>query len=345
MTIGSIYLWNALSDFENHTPTQTINGFFSALEQKDYTAAMKYTGFEADSINTEDDFEKYCNRVYGNDFSSLKMYKTKSDSENSLKYNIYLNEKKVSTFVIKKTGQYSGFGSDVWEMTQAEGMYTNAVEVTAPPNVIVKVGDIELTDEHIISKQDKIDGYETLDDQSLAPKVPLSVTYRLDKLMSIPTITASAHGGATCEVHDDTDGKDDDDDGVETSYYNVSVELNSETKQEYEDLALTAAKAFAQFISEDGTLTNFVQHCIRESNFIRNISSFYAGWIPDHESFGFEDFEFSNMVQYDDTHFSTDLDFTYYVVFRGDRTDYDTKYSMYYTKVDGEWKLASMEMR
>lgn len=321
-------LWSYLEKYENSTPQSYINQFLSYVENGDMNTLMKSVGVKNTEFFSEKDYGKYLHNTLGAEMNKVLVDEMGSDeSGNKQLYHLHLNEKEGITLALTK--QQSKNKMSQYLIAQIDLPYKE-LTVFAPEHATILANKIKLGEQHKLKEQKSIQGFQTLNNQALAPKM---VSYKISGFLELPTITV--------------DGMDKNAYHIETKNNVVTITTAPEVsiKEKIEETAIIASKAYANFVSHDGEFDTFKQYVLKETSYYKAIHNFDNQWYVSHNGVAFENVVITNTTAYSDECYSTEVSFDYIVSQNKLRRTYATKYKLYFLKEGSSYKIVNLELK
>ena len=320
-------LWNYLEAYENHNPTNVVNKYINSLEDKDYSKAVAASGFKYDYFNDEKAFGKYISNTFQNDFSKIKSLKSGIDGE-KVNYNIYADNKKVSTITLIPDKKADKYGMKGWDIKTAEIKKLYSVKIIAPEAAKVFIDDKEVTPEYITSEKYEIKAYSALDNKDLAPKFSV---YEVKDLLNKPIVTSNSSNGEALLVSVDE----------KTSTAMCMPKMSEEWTEEIKSAVQTAIFKYASYTTTDTTFNDLSAYVYKDCEFFRKIKDFENKWQITH-TYSCDNVKFKDIVKYDDEHFTASISFTYNYKRGKTEQPSDVSYNTCFIKENGKWLLVTI---
>ena len=321
--IGSIacgYLYWWLYRYEK----QSING---ALTQyvKDVTDRNWDKVYYDDSryfteLNTKENVIDFLFYVYGDKKPGGMTFSWMDSDGTNEYYDCYYRQSYISTLEVTKPE-----GSNVWKVRTLIG--SNNYEFDLLEGSTFRINEIPITtsytheDNHIPAAYE---GYE-LDD-----RLPAVSRYFINNLVGTPAI----------ETERDTDIAVRDE---STFRYYIGPKPTPEQYSDFANEISDTAMAYAEYITEDGTLYDLTKHLLPGTVFYDAVRSFDNQWFTTHESIEYQNIELKGILPLGDNAFIGSISFDYVVTATNVSQTYSHAYQMYFIKDDaGEWKCINI---
>lgn len=320
-----VMLWSYLAKYEESTPQYYINQFLSAIEQNDFDLAMQKAEINPSKFLTKQDYQQYMYDMLGTDISAIHITE-ESQNKDTLIYSLSSTSSKKITLELHKNTDTKKFGADVYTIKQT--LPLRSMKIIAPENVQLKVNGQPLTDQEKLDEHIAVKSFDTLEDKALLPQL---VTYQVDGFLYDPTVTVEGYGEGefTLEKQDDV--------------VTVSLPAKEDIKKEIEAFALQATKAYANFISQDATFSNFSQYLLKETSYYKSVRYFDNSWYIEHDSAVFTNEKVTDTLAFSDNHFTTTVSFDYIVKKQRIKQTYPSKYKLSIIRQGNTWKIVNLE--
>lgn len=336
------WLYGVFTNYEKHAPRTALNAYFSQLEQGDYSEIQRTSGFTPDAANSWDDYFALISARFGPTPSKLTFRQTASAdlAEGEELYTVFNGEEKLGVLILFPDESTSSG----WAVRTTYD-YLPGYTITAPEFVQVFMNDAPLEEAAITGSEPvklsyakdertvTVDIFNALNDQSLVPTV---VHYETPKTLQEQHFTATTRDGTTvCDVHINE----------ETHTVDITVPMAQWQADELQPVMESAAKAYSDFITQDGSLSALLPYLYSETSLYDDLRGYFTGWYVKHNSRVFEDFAFSELAMRADNIFTGHIDFAVYI-YRG-QTEFvfNASYDMAYMLVDGQWKMVGLHAR
>lgn len=282
---------------------------------------------EYDLLNRREDYLTYMLDVFGNDYTSAKMIKGRTLEDGSVLYDVWLGNTKFAEYTLFKDG-------DNWDYTSADlneelFVKTHSVKAVVPEGAEVLANGEILGSEFISSETYEIHDFDDLDDKGLIPRFTVYDTGNI--FISEPDVKVYGKNGQELVLAEDK------------KVLRALPEPTAEQLAEIKAAAEESALAYAMYITQDTSFEPLKKYLVADSELYRRIKGFYHDWYRDHTT-TYDNVVFSDIVMYDEEHFTLHIEFDYHVNIGYRVNDYEVEYTMSLIKIDGEWKIAGMIM-
>lgn len=282
---------------------------------------------EYDRFNRREDYMTYMLDVFGNDYTSAKMIKGRTLEDGSVLYDVWLGNTKFAEYTLFKDG-------DNWDYTSADlndelFVKTHSVKIVVPERAEVRANGELLGIDFISSETYSVHDFDDLDDKSLIPKFTVYDTGNI--FISKPEVKVYGENGKELVISE------------EKKMLRALPEPTEEQLAEFKSAGEEAAIAYAMYITQDTSFEPLKKYLVEDSELYRRIKGFYHDWYRDHTT-TYDNVVFSDIVMYDDEHFTLHIEFDYHVNIGYRVNDYEVEYTMSMVKLDWVWKIAGMIM-
>ncbi|MDE7278224.1 MAG: hypothetical protein K2N26_00630 [Oscillospiraceae bacterium] len=282
---------------------------------------------EYDLFNRREDYMTYMLDVFGNDYTSAKIIKGRTLEDGSVLYDVRLGNTKFAEYALFKNGNN-------WDYTSADlndelFVKTHSVKVVVPESAEVRANGSILPDEFVSDEEYTIHDFDDLDDKSLIPRFTVYDTGAV--FISEPEVKVYGENGNELVISE------------EKKTLRALPEPTTEQLAEIKSAAEEAAIAYAMYITQDTSFEPLKKYLVEDSELYRRIKGFYHDWYRDHTT-TYDNVVFSDIVTYDEEHFTLHIEFDYHVNIGYRVNDYEVEYTMSMIKIDGVWKIAGMIM-
>ena len=282
---------------------------------------------EYDRFNRREDYMTYMLDVFGNDYTSAKMIKGRTLEDGSVLYDVWLGNTKFAEYTLFKSG-------DNWDYTSADlndqlFVKTHSVKVVVPERAEVRANGEILGGEFVSAEEYTVHDFDDLDDKTLIPRFTVYDTGAI--FISEPEVQVYGENGNELAISE------------EKKTLRALPEPTAEQLAEMKSAAEEAAIAYAMYITQDTSFEPLKKYLIADSELYRRIKDFHHDWYRDHTT-TYDNVVFSDIVMYDEEHFTLHIEFDYHVNIGYRVNDYEVEYTISMIKLDGEWKIAGMIM-
>ncbi|MEG0615080.1 MAG: hypothetical protein RR540_04930 [Oscillospiraceae bacterium] len=321
------HLWNYLAVYENKNPVAVVENFVNLLKSGDYEKAADLVGYEEDYFNGNDAFEKYINEKFGNDFQNVKVLNA-GNEKGCKKYAIYSNEKNAYSVLLSPEKADNEFGISGWKIEEQQFEKPFSVKVSAPKEVEITLNGKPITGDFATPSKFKNENFDTFLQEDFKPDF---VTYDVKNLLNEPEISVKSNQKVEYTLQKSKE---------DNAYVALGKPIGDEAEA-LKKVAETVAQKYIQFTITDCTFDEISQYLVKDTDFYKRLKIFNNEWKRQHTT-TFGESQFSNLIKYDDEHFSTDIGIKIIYDYSRKTAKFDALYHMYFVKIDGEWKLATL---
>ncbi|MEG2086769.1 MAG: hypothetical protein RR022_01125 [Angelakisella sp.] len=324
-------LWENLADYQQCLPQSVAQGVLDKIKSGDYALLEGADRFSLSPYEDVAAQQKYLAARFA-PVDKLAPEK-KANAEGQLLYHALAGGKRVATITLTNSGWLSPHGRVLYTAQSVSGVYQAypPCTITAPGKVALLVNGKPLDKPTTVTVADA--QFADLPGQ-LPP--PERWEYQLSGLLYQPEITL-APGQPACTITENEQGTQ-----------TVLVrELSPARRTEITQLATTIAKLQARFMSRDARRADLYPYLLPDGPAVRTLRQLDNSWYIDHQSYAFEHFEVTNMVEYDENRISCEVSFDYIVTHGKKVHTFPTAYTLYFTRLSPRDKflLAQLTVR
>ena len=321
-----------LADYEHSLSKYVADEVYEEyFMHPDYEKLIEISGCEISPAESKEALAEYIKNEVGGE---QLVYKTVSDgiAIDTVKYNVRAGSKKIAEFTLKKTGEKSRYGNDLFALDTIKLVYkvpSLSVSVKAPADCTVKINGYTLGAEQVVATEKT----------SSCDHMPEGVagltynTYTLTGLINEPEVTVTDRNGKANVVEKE-------DDGVYSAKLNYSEELASAYREQISD----AAQKYAAYMQSDGRFSAFSQYFDPDSTLYTQIKNAEIYFVWPHDGYSIEDVNVRDFYAYDDNTFSCRVSLTHVLHKKGseDYRDY-IDMTFYLRNVNGSYLIYDRE--
>ncbi len=341
LVVGAVlvFVWQALEKYESTTPKAALDTYFLQLAAEDYGAIQAGADFAPSALNGWEDYYLCLQRTFGSEPSLLSYRRVAGESGDTpavtlgqnaagpQRYAIFNGEEELGKVLLyPEAGLPHGWR--VSAVVEEGAAYT----VTAPGHAAVVVNGVPLDPNGPNVQRTICTGFEALPDEELQPQ---NLVYTLEPTLVPPEFTATGPAAVACTVE------------VNRQNHSaaVTVPLTPNEQEEYTALIEAAAKSYATFVTNDGSLRDLQTHLYPGTDLAARMANFYGGWYLEHEGYDFANMAVENLVSTGLGTFSGEITFDYLVYKGGATHTFPTRYEMYFARYGEDWRLAELQAR
>lgn len=322
-------LWSYLEKYEQSTPQAYIKQVLSYIDDGDNSDLMKYLGVKETEFFTSSDYKKYLKQILPNDLEKViiteigtdesgkkQLYKLSSQQEKN-------NDENEIILALTKHEDKSTY----YTAEHINLKYQDFI-INAPSHINIIIDDKKLSEKQKINKN-IIEGFSTINNKNLTPQIN---SYKITGLIKTPEIKLENIDKSEYDII------------IKNNVATITTIPNAQLKQQIEQTAKLASKAYANFISHDGEFKEFTQYVLTDTSYYKTVCNFDNQWYVSHDKALFENAVTSNTIAYSDNCFSCEVSFDYVVIKNKIRRVYQTKYKIYFIKDGKNIKIVNLEV-
>ncbi len=281
LSVFLCFLWSVLADYEKSRPRKVVDEIFSRYIQTGDFESL----FEAEKIDFGfEDKNKIADNLRERCKEELSVYRTNTKDETE-RYVITSGEERVVTIGLEKSGEKSKYGFDFYKLStfDFDAIDVTTVKVKLPKTYELKINGKTVDASYITEKDIKSESCDYM---------PKGVTgllydeYTVKGLLPNPEITVTSDG-KTAILTEKEDG----------SFFTEPIN-DASLEAGLSDYVITAAKAYALYLQNDGTLENMAQYFDKSSDLYKRIKSNQMYVLP-HNGCYFKNISVSEFYKYD----------------------------------------------
>ncbi len=345
LAFGLSYLWNIMAEYEISTAKHALSAVENMFGAENFDELVGGGAFEKNAYESDEELVSvYEAQLENGDLTYARLVKPGEDE--SQDYVVKSGEVVVGelTLAFEDSGT---FGK--WNITNTKAVLPiwGDIVVRMPTNAKLFVNGLEVGEEYI-SQTDM--PYDELEFVTENYEVPTQVEYTLTGFYNMPEVAATDFNGnpltvtlneeATWDVETQSDST------ITTLYAEVKPAQVQGDLTALHDMAISDAKKYSFYLSEDGSFTSIANRMIRESKIYNNIRTMETMWYTNHTHVTFTNEATTNFQQFTSDIFTVDVDYLY-TVYRSGGLEYpfETNIKIVYANVDGDWKITDIQIR
>lgn len=326
------YTWNRLEKYEATNIKRAEEDITEKFRLNKTDEILDEKAVEYDRFNRREDYMKYMLETFGSDYTGAELVKGRTGEDGTVQYEIYLGNVKFAEYSAVPVSGGNGWNCVPADLNDELFVKNHSVKIIVPEGAEVLANGTVLGKEFISAEKYEIHGYDGLDDKTL---IPCFTVYDTGKIfISEPEVRAFDKNGRELAI---ADGEKD------LQALIALPEPDGAQLAEIKSAAEKSALTYAMYITQDTSFEPLKQYLVPDSELYRRIKGFYHDWYRDHTT-TYDNVVFSDIVMYDEEHFSLHIEFDYHVNIGYRTNDYAVAYTMCLIKLDGEWKIAGMIM-
>jgi len=335
LVIGLVTLSDVLAEYEQTRPIHTAEEMLARIQQRNWNDIYQID-LSARSLKQETP-EQYAQ--YMQDLTAGKEFTLKSVltlQENEQQYNVMLDGQKFAEIILEHSGVTTSHNYNKWQLKSLEthALASTQYTITVPSDSTVQINGIALTQADIVESGIATEASGNLPDGEQAPTM---TKYSVNMSFGAPGefIVTDKNGKQQQVTQDD-----------ERSWSTTLAWDDDAIKAQCEEEAVKWGRRLAAYTTGDYNKFTLSESCINPSparTYIRNMEN---QWAANHSGVDFENIQTYDYYVYSDNCFSCKISFDYIVHYTKNSTDktYPTKYTMYFQKQGGTFKLYSFTM-
>lgn len=319
--LGLAALWGALARYEQSTPEHAILAFVQLAAGGDDQALADAAGWQPEGYATLAGWAGAAREALAGvpgDRDRLAFVKGEQTGDR-LAYALAVDGKVTARFTLTAEGEG-------WRAAPLLDTLPPCT-LTAPEGVTVTVNGRPLDAADAV--ESPAPGFADLGEAA-----PAVLQWQVEGFYAAPAIEAEQAGSPCPVVRDE-----------ETHTVTVGLPEDEAGRAEAAAFLETAAKQYAQFISEDVSFTQLARLLYPDTSLYKGLKGYYVGWYVTHTGVRFDDLKIENVVAAGPDAWTGDVSFTFVVTKPGlaDRS-YPSHYHMAILRTGGDWKLVSLDV-
>lgn len=305
---GLVWLRGYLAEYESARPYVTADEVFDKYFAKgDFAEIVKNT-HDSDSFESADDITLFLNEKYGG--ADLTYDSVSSGGDDSIqKYVVKADDRKIAEFTLKKSGNKTKRGFELYEKDSFKLYYpaNESVTVLVPEGSSVYVNGKELNEKYIA------DGGVMIVDESTLPEglTPMKYTrYTVSGLVNVPSVKVMTNGIENPPEYDEKAGE------------HISLfPSDSSLETEHKEFVMAALREYAKYMGNDswwGAVSPYFDPTTDLYTSLDTVENYFV--IP-HTGYRFEDEFAGEFYSYDEDTFSCRVSLTH-VLENTDKEDF-----------------------
>lgn len=130
--------------------------------------------------------------------------------------------------------------------------------------------------------------------------------------------------------------------------YSGNFAVPDASKDAYAQVAISGAKKYAGFMSNDIGMDAFLSQILRGTQMYKDMSEYRQYWYTDHDSTAFENVEAYDLKVYGENCFSCAVYFDYWIYGQRGKPDFkqklETNTRIWYVKTNGQWYMSDIQI-
>ncbi len=317
-----------LEDYESSLPKHKAEEVFSSLYDPDNVAGLlEKSGMALSRYENAEAAKEVLSRVIGGE--KLTWSGVRSGVDEVKKYAVRAGQTPLSTFTLKKSGEKTPFGNDLYEL----GDVTLALSSSEEADILVPDG-YRLTINGIDADPALIEGDPVKTDScSHMPEGVKGVTYSLwhvGGLLKTPELRVFSPDGRECPVAED----------AEAGCPRAGLVYDEALREEMSSYVIEAAETYAAFMQMDAYRSKVLSYFEAGTPLYDSVSTVEYYFVIDHNGDHFENVSCGEFYRYDENTFSCRVSFVQVLTLTGapDYRDF-LDMTLYLRKVNGVYLI------
>ncbi len=321
---------------EYYSPTVTLEKYIDYIRTSQYEKAMQMVGLKASNFNGTKEYGTYFKQLYGANISDMAFTERKlKRTNNSLFYDVRINNKITQNFKLTKTDVKKMYIFDTWNIELLSPLTFKTVIIRTLPGIDFTINGKSVGKEYILPVADySIDNYKNVKDSNKNITVK---TLKIPEIAVVSSIEALTSSGAKCKVDLLSDKN-------QEITYSVKMPISESFSTEIKSAAEKITKKYTEYVQKETSFSKLSPMIYKNTKIYDDLRTFYNGWATPHDSQGFGEVKFFDLQYFDDNHTTVGVEFNYFVFKFGKRFDYTVNYHVYMLKVNGIWMLADLSI-
>lgn len=333
LAVGLYTLNGVMREYEQTRPVHAAEEALEMFESGDW-AGIRELDESAKKLKyeTPEQYVQYMEKLADGKAFALKSVISLEDNEQ--KYNVMMDGQKLAEVTLEQSGEATAHNFKYWKVKDLRTLafVSNEFTITAPADSTVQVNGRTLGAEDVLEAGIATEAAGNLPDGVAAPTM---TKYGVYMALGAPEeIRVTDRNGSVQEV-------------AQQDERSWSCELawdDAEVKEMVEKPVVQWGRRLAAYTTGDYGKIDLSNACINPSparTYIRNMEN---QWAAKHDGYDFQNMQTFDYYVYADSCFSCKISFDYIVHYaQGDKV-YPTKYTLYFAKDGGTFKLYSFTM-
>lgn len=318
-------LWDNMADYESSMPKYVAREVEKIFTERNFAAMYDHDDTSIFAAEGRDAYVEYMQRL--TDGQEIVCREAFSANPDEKAYKITAGGKKIGTYTLRKSGEKTEHGNDLWELKEIRNTVISPTSylITVPEDASVYADGELLTPDRIIEGGLNL----TKDYLPETLEVPKWCTYSVSRCFKVPAYQVLDSKGREMKLMPNQEGR-------LTAQVNYDDEL---MKPQAEERVVKIARAFSQFTSDDLSVNTMLEYIQEDTKAERYIRAFDGGWFYPHKSVEYENMRTERYVSYDENTFSCDVYFDYIINYKKTTEVYPTGYTLFLKKQGEKWLL------
>ena len=332
LVIGLVVLSGVLEEYEQTRPVHSAEEVLEIINRRDWTHLQEIDeSAKRLRHETPEQYVQYMDALTAGEAFTLKS--VLSIHEDEQKYNVLMDGKKFAEMTFVNSGETTSHNFEKWKLDvlTTTAFDSDQYTITVPSDFTVFVNGAALTQEDVLESGISCGVEDNLPDGVAAP-----VLTRYGVNMSfgeIENLSATDANGNARELTQDDERS-----------WSCGLAYDDSLRAQCEESVVTWGRRLAAYTTGDYSKSDLSGACVNPSparTFIRNMEN---QWAASHSGYDFENIETYDYYPYSDSCFSCKISFDYIVHYKAADKTYPTKYTLYFAKDGGKFKLYSFTM-
>ena len=324
VVVGLMRVYHIADAYEQSVPDAVVRTVLADFHNQNLSVLLSESDFPISSYETEQVVHQYISSLLPGGWEQIEAVK-KSQTH----YDIVAGSRRLASLSLKRFPQQGQYHFDRWEVDSLSFSFSPSINytVTAPDGIEVLLNGRPLSADLIVDNAVEPPRFGNLP-QDLLPALP--VQYKLPGLLAEPSVTASSPWGGNCQIE------------KHGNSISVLVVPDDLITQPLSLLVERAAKAYANYITNDAQLEDVLPYFLPGTDFYTHIRQFYNGWYNEHDSYSFSNVNISEWSALDLGHLSCTISFDYSITMGRRTFDYPSRYTVYLVHTSTGWKISNL---
>lgn len=335
-------LWSFLEEYQLSLPENVAQEGLELFQNQDMETLSQFVEYTPHPLDRVSSLDNWLESYLGFDSGEAEYTLIpQTGTSNQKRYVVARDGFKIAELLLTPSGEETKRGFPLWELSDIEiasasGHY--GMEITLPQGVDLTVNGFLVDDTYLIENAVPIEvsGFADMG----AEFQPIALKYRIEGLLEPPEIQVFPRDTGECVIEE----MGSENEGAVVHYravryggpdFSGTVGIKAEN----------AAKLYARFITKDAELDALMPYLFQGGPLYQHLYGFSNSWYIDHDSYEFQDFQMDRFILYDESHFSCDVTFNYIIRMGAKVYEYPSAYTLYFLYGEGNWQLASLEIR
>lgn len=294
--IGAKFFWDWLDDYEHSLPKYVAEGIFDEYySRRDFSLLSEKAGVTVSEFEDLSDLVKYMQAK--TDGLELEYHEVSAGLGDKKKYVVTAGNERISEFTIKKSGNKSKNGFDIYELDSLGLIYSADEGVTLS---VIKGGSVKINGRALDLSSCTLveDNIETFSHGHMlegSGAEPITyATYRVDGFILSPEINTFDKNGKPSVLSYDDD----------TGVYKEEINYDEELRVKKTQIASEGAEVYLKYMTRDASANLLGFYFDKTSEIYNKVRSSDTRWFADHTGYEFKDEQLNEFYAYSGDTFS-----------------------------------------